>query len=208
MLKAMIVDDHPLTRTTAKNILKNEQFETVAQTGSGTEAVPLARAHKPDLILLDIAMPSQNGLAILAKLCALTPTLKVIVLTSLCPTLYSRRCIKAGAAAYVAKTSNLNELVRAISVVMSGYTFFPNLAIDSARRSDIWLSEQELVDRLTERELAIFRQLSKGLTHKQISEDMQLSNKTINTYKARVLEKLNLSSLVHLTEMAKRNGWI
>lgn len=208
MLKAMIVDDHPLIRTTAKMILQNEQFETVAETDNGTDAVQLARAYKPDLILLDIAMPSQNGLAVLAKLSALNPALKVIVLTSLCPTLYSKRCIKAGAAAYIAKTNDLNELARAIRIVMSGYTFFPNLTIDSIRRSDVWLSEQELINRLTERELAVFRQLSKGLDYKQISENMQLSDKTISTYKTRVLEKLNVSSLLHLTEMAKRNDVI
>ncbi|MES2871320.1 MAG: response regulator transcription factor [Pseudomonadota bacterium] len=208
MLKAMIVDDHPFIRSTVKMILKGEQFEVVAEADNGADAVQRAREYKPDLILLDISMPKLDGLTVLSRLSALSPGLKIIVLTSLCPAFYSRRCMKAGAAAYVSKTDDLNELVRAISVVMSGYTFFPNLTINSVRKSDVWASELKLIHSLSERELAVFQQLAKGMSNKQIGEDMLLSNKTISTYKARVIEKLNVSSLVHLSEMARRNELI
>lgn len=208
MLKAMIVDDHPFIRSTVNMILKNHQFEVIAEADNGSDAVQLAREYKPDLILLDISMPKLDGLAVLSRLSALGAGLKIIVLTSLCPTFYSRRCMKAGAAAYVSKTDGLNELVRAISVVMSGYTFFPNLTVSSVRKSDIWASEVKLIDSLSERELVVFQQLAKGKSNKQISEDMLLSNKTISTYKARVIEKLNVSSLVHLADLARRNELI
>lgn len=208
MLKAMIVDDHPFIRSTVNMILKNHPFEVVAEADNGSDAVQLAREYKPDLVLLDISMPKLDGLAVLSRLSALSPGLKIIVLTSLCPAFYSRRCMKAGAAAYVSKTDGLNELVRAISVVMSGYTFFPNLTVNSVRKSDVWASEVKLIDSLSERELVVFQQLAKGKSNKQISEDMLLSNKTISTYKARVIEKLNVSSLVHLADLARRNELI
>lgn len=208
MLKAMIVDGHPFIRSTVKMILKNEQFEVVAETDSGSDVVQLSREHNPDLILLDISMPKLDGLAVLSRLSALNPTVKIIVLTSLCPTFYSGRCIKAGAAAYVSKADGFNELARAISVVMSGHIFFPNLTIHSMHRSDTWASELKLIHSLTERELAVFQQLAKGMSNKQIGEDMLLSNKTISTYKARVIEKLNVSSLAHLVDLAKRNDLV
>lgn len=208
MLKAMIVDDHPFIRSTVKMILNNEKFEVVAEAGNGSDAVQLAREHKPELILLDISMPKLDGLTVLGRLSAVNPVAKIIVLTSLCPTFYSRRCMNAGAAAYVSKTDDLSELVRAISVVMSGYTFFPNLTINSVRKSDVWASELKLIHSLSERELVVFQQLAKGMSNKQIGADMLLSNKTISTYKARVIEKLNVSSLVHLADIARRNDLI
>lgn len=208
MLKAMIVDDHPFIRSTVKMILNSEKFEVVAEAGNGSDAVQLAREHKPELILLDISMPKLDGLTVLGRLSAVNPAAKTIVLTSLCPTFYSRRCMNAGAAAYVSKTDDLSELVRAISVVMSGYTFFPNLTINSVRKSDVWASELKLIHSLSERELVVFQQLAKGMSNKQIGEDMLLSSKTISTYKARVIEKLNVSSLVHLADIARRNDLI
>lgn len=208
MLKAMIVDDHPFIRSTVKMILNSEKFEVVAEAGNGSDAVQLAREHKPELILLDISMPKLDGLTVLGRLSAVNPVAKIIVLTSLCPTFYSRRCMNAGAAAYVSKTDDLSELVRAISVVMSGYTFFPNLTINSVRKSDVWASELKLIHSLSERELVVFQQLAKGMSNKQIGADMLLSNKTISTYKARVIEKLNVSSLVHLADIARRNDLI
>lgn len=208
MLKAMIVDDHPFIRSTVKMILNSEKFEVVAEAGNGSDAVQLAREHKPELILLDISMPKLDGLTVLGRLSAVNPAAKTIVLTSLCPTFYSRRCMNAGAAAYVSKTDDLSELVRAISVVMSGYTFFPNLTINSVRKSDVWATELKLIHSLSERELVVFQQLARGMSNKQIGEDMLLSSKTISTYKARVIEKLNVSSLVHLADIARRNDLI
>ncbi|MEG2567806.1 MAG: response regulator transcription factor, partial [Acinetobacter sp.] len=131
---------------------------------------------------------------------------KVLVLTSLSSAFFSMRCMKAGAAGYVSKTDDLTELVKAIGTVMSGYTFFPNLALKSGRRNDVQASEQKLINSLSDRELTIFQQLAKGLSNKQIGEEMLLSSKTISTYKSRVVEKLSVSSLIHLADLARRNN--
>jgi two-component system response regulator EvgA len=208
MYSAIVVDDHPFIRSTVKMILKQEQFEVVAEADNGSAAMQLIRVHVPDLILLDISMPKLDGLETLNRIAALGLPVKVLVLTSLSPVFFSMRCMKAGAAGYVSKTDDLNELVKAISAVMSGYTFFPNLTINSVRREDVQASERKLIQSLSDRELAILQQLAKGLSNKQIGEDMLLSNKTISTYKSRLIEKLNVSSLVHLADLAKRNDLI
>ena len=86
--------------------------------------------------------------------------------------------------------------------------FFPNLKISSVRNSDATLSEEEMIQRLSDRELTILQQLARGLSNKQIAQDMMLSSKTISTYKARLIEKLNMKSVVYLADFAKRNQLI
>lgn len=208
MQTALIVDDHPFIRSAVKMILKQEAYDVVAEAGNGSDAVQFTREYVPDLILLDIAMPGVDGLDALNRISALQLPVKVLILTSLAPVFFSLRCMKAGAAGYVSKADDLSELVKAINAIKSGYTFFPDLTVNSVRRNDVHSSELELIQSLSDRELAILQQLARGLSNKQIGEDMLLSNKTISTYKARLIEKLNVSSLVHLSELAKRNNLI
>jgi two-component system response regulator EvgA len=153
-------------------------------------------------------MPGVDGLDALNRITALKLPIKVLVLTSLSAEFFAMRCMKAGAAGYVSKSDELDELVKAINAIKSGYTFFPDLTVNSVRRDDAESTEHELIKKLSDRELAILQQLAKGLSNKQIGDDMLLSNKTISTYKARLIEKLNVSSLVHLSQLAKRNNLI
>nr|WP_268562144.1 response regulator transcription factor [Pseudomonas protegens] len=204
----MIVDDHPFIRSTVRALLGQEGFDVVAEADNGADALQLLREHKPDLVLLDISMPKIDGLDFLNRISDMRMPVKVLVLTSLSPSFFAMRCMKAGAAGYVSKTDELTELVKAINAVMSGYTCFPNLALNSVRRDDVEASEQKLIESLSDRELTIFQQLAKGLNNKQISEEMLLSSKTISTYKSRVAEKLNISSVVHMADFARRNNLV
>ena len=118
------------------------------------------------------------------------------------------RCMKAGAASYVSKTDDLSELSKAIKALMAGYTFFPNRAGNSVRRFDLDSTESEMIRGLSDRELTILQQLARGLSNKEIGDTMLLSNKTISTYKTRLIEKLNVKSVVYLADFAKRNNLI
>ncbi|WP_438866584.1 response regulator [Pseudomonas sp. L1(2025)] len=208
MYKAVIVDDHPFIRSTVKMILKQEEFVIAAEADNGADAIQLVREHLPDLLVLDIAMPKLDGLDVLGRIADLEIPVKVLVLTSQLPEFFSMRCMKAGAAGYVSKVDDLSELIRAVKAVMAGYTFFPNLTVNSVRRNDVEATERALIQHLSDRELTILQQLASGLSNKQIGDAMLLSNKTISTYKARLIEKLNVNSLVHLSEFAKRNELI
>lgn len=208
MLKAIVVDDHPFIRSSVKMLLKQEQFEVVAEADNGADAVQLAREHAPDLIVLDIAMPKLDGLEVISRISALGLSSKILVLTSQSALFYSMRCMKAGAAGYISKTNDLDELVKAIKAVMDGYTFFPNLATSSVRRSDVDANDLELIQSLSDRELTILQQLSNGLSNKEIGEAMLLSNKTVSTYKTRLIEKLKVKSVVYLADFAKRNNLV
>lgn len=205
MHKALVVDDHPFIRSAIKMLLQQEQFEIVAESDNGADAVQLAKEHVPDLILLDISMPKLDGLEVIDRITGLGLRSKILVLTSQSPHFYAMRCMKAGAAGYVSKADDLNELRKAVQAIMSGYTFFPNLAVTSVRRSDVDVTEQELIKALSSRELSILQQLAKGMSNKEIGDAMLLSNKTISTYKTRLMEKLNVKSVVYLADFAKRN---
>lgn len=208
MYKALVVDDHPFIRSSVKMLLKQEKFEVVAEAGNGADALQMAREHEPDLIILDISMPKLDGLEVISRISALGMPSKILVLTSQSPLFYSMRCMKAGAAGYISKTNDLDELVKAIKAVMSGYTFFPNLATSSVRRGDAEATDLELIQSLSDRELTILQQLSNGLSNKEIGDAMLLSNKTISTYKTRLIEKLRVKSVVYLADFAKRNNLV
>ena len=205
MFKAMVVDDHPFIRSSVKMLLKQENFDVVAEADNGADAVQMAREHAPDLIVLDIGMPKLDGLEVISRISVLGLSSKILVLTSQSAQFYSMRCMKAGAAGFISKTNDINELIKAIKAVMDGYTFFPNLAGSSVRRSDVEATELDLIQTLSDRELTILQQLANGLSNKEIGEAMLLSNKTVSTYKTRLIEKLNVKSVVYLADFAKRN---
>lgn len=206
MFKALVVDDHSFIRMSVKTLLQAEHFEIVAEASNGVEAVHLTREHVPDLILLDISMPLLDGLEVISRIRALDLPCKILVLTSLEASFYAWRCMNAGASGYVSKASDLDDLTRAIKVIMGGYSYFPVLATSSVRQADNLSSEQELIRQLSNRELTILQQLARGFSNKEIGDSMLLSNKTISTYKTRLIEKLNVKSVVYLADFAKRNN--
>ncbi len=161
MIKALIVDDHSFIRASVKMLLKAEQIEVVAEADNGVEALHLARIHVPNLVVLDISMPLLDGMEVISRLCALNLPIKILVLTSLEAAFYAQRCMMIGASGYVSKSSNLDELVRAVKVIMNGYSYFPVLASSSVRLVDNQMSEHQLIQQLSNRELAILQQLAR-----------------------------------------------
>ncbi|MCU1726769.1 response regulator transcription factor [Pseudomonas sp. 7P_10.2_Bac1] len=208
MFKVLIADDHTLIRTAVRALMENQGYTVVAEAATGIDTVQLARQHAVDLVVLDISMPGLDGLEVIDRIRVSGLSCRILVLTSQSATFYSQRCMRAGAAGFVSKSQDLSELVRAVKTIMDGYTFFPNLAISSVRNSDITLTDMEMIESLSARELSILQQLARGVSNKQIALDMTLSSKTISTYKARLIEKLNMKSVVYLAEFAKRNGLI
>ncbi|MCP1649823.1 response regulator transcription factor [Pseudomonas nitroreducens] len=208
MSKVLVVDDHPFIRAGVKLVLSQEGFEVVGEADNGTDAVQMARELLPELIVLDIAIPRLDGLEVIGRLNGPASAIKVLVLTSQSAEYFSHRCMKAGASGFVSKTGDLSELAKAAKALMDGYTYFPNISVSSVRRTDMDASESDRIALLSDRELLILQQLARGYTNKEIGDAMLLSNKTISTYKSRMIEKLNVKTLVDLTDLARRNGLV
>ncbi|KRP59148.1 response regulator transcription factor [Pseudomonas trivialis] len=208
MSKALIVDDHPFIRQTVRFLLKQEGFTEIDEAGNGADAVQKAREGRPDLMILDLAIPKLGGLEVISRVKALGLPCKMLVLTASLAEFFSARCMRAGAMGFVAKTGELDELQKAIKAVMSNYSCFPSLPSSSVRRDDLQSTELQLVESLSDRELEVLRMLALGLGNNQIAEQMLLSHKTISTYKTRLKEKLRMSSVVHIAKFAQRNHLI
>lgn len=208
MFRVLVVDDHPFIRAGVKLVLSQEGFEVVGEADNGIDAVQMARDLLPDLIVLDIAIPRLDGLEVIGRLNGTASAIKVLVLTSQSAEYFSLRCMKAGATGFVSKAGDLDELAKAARAVMEGYTYFPSISVSSVRRTDMDASETERIALLSDRELLILQQLARGYTNKEIGDAMLLSNKTISTYKSRMIDKLNVKSLVDLADLARRHGLV
>ncbi|WP_166219906.1 response regulator transcription factor [Pseudomonas atagonensis] len=204
MKSALIVDDHPVVRAAIIIVLQRLGFKIIHEASSGNEVLSLIREHNPSLVILDLRLPVLDGLEVMVRIRTNNLHCKVLVFSSHEPLFYQERCRRAGALAYVTKTNKLEELSRAISGVMSGYSYFCALA-DSGVMSPAQLTEKQMIEQLSDRELSIFVQLAQGKLNKTIAEEMHLSHKTISTYKTRLMKKLGVRSVVHLRGFALRN---
>ena len=208
MYSVLVVDDHPFIRAAVATVLRQEDFNVVAEASDGVDALHFVKQMDPDLVVLDIGIPKLDGLEVIARIKKLNVCSKILVLTSLPAALYANRCRALGAVGYISKTDDSCELRKALATVMSGYTVFPVLQNDSVKRSDQHASDESLISQLSSRELAVLQQLARGKSNLEIGKAMLLSNKTISAHKKRLLEKLNLPSLIALAEFAKRNSLI
>jgi len=208
MSTVFIVDDHPVIRLAIRMLLEHEGYEIVGKTDNGVDAMQMVRECVPDLIILDISIPKLDGLEVLARFSSMNSTLKTLVLTAQSPTLFAMRCMQSGAAGFVCKQEELSELVSAIKAVFSGYNYFPSQALTPEKNEDDNLSEIDLFKLVNDRELMVLKLFAQGKTNKEIATGMFLSNKTVSTYKKRLMQKLKANSLVDLIELAKRNALV
>ena len=201
MNKILIVDDHPTVRFATRLLLEREGYEVLGEAHDGVNAVAMCQELLPEVVILDLGLPRLDGLTVLERLRALNPSPRIMVFTGLPPRLFAKRCIEAGASAFVVKEDSLDILRAALKAVLSGYSYLP----DSGHVLDASGSELERLDRLSNREIAVLALLIKGASNTHIAESMLLSAKTVSTYKARIMEKLQVDSLVEMVELANRH---
>lgn len=189
-------------------MLENAGHEVVGEASNGVEVVSQVRNLSPELIILDMDMPHLDGFAVLQRLHAEPDPAKIIVFSGLDASRYAVRCARAGASGFVAKDSDLKQLVNAVQVVLSGYKLFPVTEYSSVDGSATLASERELIESLSDRELTVLRALARGHRIKDIADELLLSEKTVSTYKSRLIAKLQVGNILELVELAKRNDLI
>lgn len=207
MGSVFIIEDHPVIRLAIRMLLENEGYEVIGETDNGVDGMRLLREYDPHLVVLDISLPRLDGLEILARLHAMGMPYRVLVFTAQSAQLFAMRCMQLGAAGYVCKVEELTELISAVRAVFAGYNYFPSQALtnpEDPERS----AELRRFGQVNDRELMVLQQFAQGRTNREIAEGMFLSNKTVSTYKKRLMHKLQARSLVELLEIAKRNALV
>lgn len=202
MTTVLMVDDHPTVRLAVRMLLERERFQVIGEAGDGIDAVQQARQLRPDVVILDIGLPGLDGMEVIKRLQLLEPAPKIMVLTGQPADLYVRRCLDAGIAAFVNKDEDLDALVFALKALVKGYSTFPQMSVNSSSLE----SECYRLESLSNREMEVLRRLTRGENNKFIGECMNLSAKTISTYRGRIMDKLKTESLVEMVDLAKRNS--
>jgi two-component system response regulator EvgA len=208
MANILIADDHAVVRMAVRMLLEKAGHNVLGEADSGVDVIALARKLSPDLIILDIDMPHLDGFDVLQRLCANGERYKVLIFSGLQAESYSIRCSRAGAAGFVCKEGNLSELLTAVQIILAGYTLFPTTDLSSIDASSRLAPEKDMLKLISPRELSVLRYLARGYLNKDIAQEMLLSVKTISTYKARLIAKLQVANLVELADFAKRNELI
>lgn len=202
----LIVDDHPAVRMAVRHLVESEGCTVVGEADDGLDAMRLADELRPDTLVLDIGLPHVDGLTIIDRLTALRLPVKIIVLTAKESNHIALRCMQAGAHGFVNKHQDLCELINAIHAVNNGRGYFAQRVQPWAYIERLHGIQETQFKSLSTRELEILQQLAQGMTNKQIAERMGLSNKTISTYKVRLMIKLNTRTLLELYEWEETRG--
>ena len=203
MLRILIADDHEVTRRGLKDILRDEFAALeVGEAQDAFEALDQLRNGHWDLLLLDIVMPGMNIIEALGEIRRIRDRMPVLVLTAISEMEYVVRTLKAGANGYINKQSASAELITAVRTVLAGQTYLSGEAI-TALAHTLRDDERSLPHRkLSERELQVFLYIARGKTVKEIAGDLEVSDKTVGTYLARIKEKTSLVSYVEITRYA------
>lgn len=210
MIKVLVVDDHDLVRAGITRMLRDEPgIEVVGEACSGEEAVQYARTGNLDIVLMDLRMPGIGGLEAIRKIKRIDDSIGVIAVTAVEDDLFPSRVMQAGASAYITKGADIQEMVKAIRVVNAGQRYIsPDIAQKLALRPFQPEAEKNVFDRLSEREMQIAMMIVNCQKVQEISDKLCLSPKTVNSYRYRIFDKLEISSDVELTLLAVRHGML
>lgn len=210
IVKVLLVDDHPMMRDGLRFAIQSQpDMQVVAEAGNGACALDQVEKHKPDLILMDISMPGLNGLETSRKIRELHPDVKIIILSGMTDEEYVSQTIKSGLNGYMIKANAPTELISAIRAVMSGHTYLsPEVtgAVMDAYKQFLDTKAPAPENVLSDRELEVLKLVAEGLRTKEIADRLKIGIKTVDTYRARLMTKLNCTSTAELVRYAVRNG--
>ena len=207
MIRVLIADDHKLFRVGLIKMLKDSpDLKVVGEARSGEEAITKARELAPNVVLMDICMPGIGGLEATRRIARMQRDIKVIAVTAYEDSPYPLQALKAGALGYLTKSVNADELLKAIKRVFLGKRYLSSEVAQQLAVTSFTEEPEDPFGQLSSREMQIMLMVVNCHKVKDISTNLHLSPKTVNSYRYRIFEKLNVSSDVELTLMAVRYG--
>lgn len=209
MIRILIADDHAVVRHGLKQIIADEaDIQIVGEAEKASEVLNFVRQDDLNVIILDITMPGKSGLDLLPEIRNLRPMIKILILSMHAEEQFAIRALKSGASGYITKKSAPTELVKAIRKVNSGGKY---ISQSIAEQLAFFVSDdtnKPLHERLSDREFQVMRMIGEGKTLREIAEELNISEKTVSTYRTRILEKMNMSRNAELIRYAVQNNLI
>jgi two-component system response regulator NreC len=210
-LRLLLGDDHPLVRHGLRKVLEERpEWEVVSEVGEGREAVREAIAHKPDVAILDVAMPLLNGIDAAQQIVRRAPETRILMLSMHADEAYVMRAVQAGATGYMVKDAAGKELLTAIESVAAGRPYF-SPAIERLVQDDRRTPSSGFADRydtLSAREREVFQLIAEAKSNKEVAVLLGISPATVETHRARILQKLDVHSIAEVVRYAARRGII
>ena len=211
-MKVLIVDDHKIMREGLRSLLETQpDIEVVAEAESAREALKLVEEITPDLVIMDVVMPSLNGIEATRRILSKVPTIKVIALSMYSDKRFVMEMLRAGASGYLLKDCAFEELDEAIRTVMDDRTYITPRIVDIIVKdyfSQVEKPASSALSALTSRQYEVLQLLAEGKTTREIAGQMSLSVKTIESHRQQIISKLNIKSIAGLTKYAIREGLI
>jgi DNA-binding NarL/FixJ family response regulator len=207
-LRVAVVDDHPIVLAGLKALIEREpDMEFVGEAMCGTAALSLIREARPDIAVIDLSIPEITGLEIARRLADEQPEVKVLILTLHDESDSLRQSLEAGVSGYLVKRSAADELIRAIRAVAAGGLYLdPTIAGKALRPATARAGAGH--GELSDRETAVIKLIAHGFSNKQVADRLDLSVKTVETYKARAVEKLDLRTRADIVRYGALQGWL
>jgi len=206
-IRLLIVDDHQLVRSGLRRLLEAEEdFDVEDEAGTAYDAVRLARLHKPDVILLDVVMPGGSGIDAISEIIEASPNTKVLTLSMEDDPSYVRHAFAAGAKGYVLKEAADDELIAAVREVANGGSYVDHTLGSRIAAYDASALAAKEADPLSDREREILRLLALGYTNQEIAKQLYISVRTAETHRARIMQKLRLTTRAELVRVAIERG--
>jgi DNA-binding NarL/FixJ family response regulator len=207
-IRILLADDHAVVRQGFKMILGAQpDMEIVGEAGNGREVIELAEKLRPDVVVMDVAMPELNGIEATRRVTEAVPHTRVIALSMHKDSVYVREVLRAGARGYLLKDSGAGDLVSAVRAIAQGEGYL-SPAVSNAVLDDYRRHVTNPIDLLSTREREVLQMLAEGKTNKEIAGILNLSVYTVDAHRGRIMEKLNLHSINELVRFAVRNGLI
>ena len=204
MIKVLIADNHPIVRMGVRNVLESASgFQVVDAVATTSELFEKLEKLTPDVVMLEMDIPEINGIAALRKIKKSFPDIKVLMYSGQSEDVYALSSIRAGAFGYLSKTSDVDYIVAAVKKVAEGNMFITNELAQRLAFDEGTQKPRRFFRKLSTREVEVLKLLASGKRNKDVALGLNLNEKTVSTYKARLMKKLNVDNMVDLLQQAK-----
>jgi len=204
MIKVLVADNHPIVRMGIKQVLASApEFDVIADVATTSELFSQLEKASPDVVMLEMDIPEINGIATLRKIKQEYPDIKVLIYSGQSEDVYALSTIRAGAFGYLSKTADIDYIISAVKKVSEGSMFITNELAQRLAFDEGTQKPRRFFRKLSTREVEVLKLLASGKRNKDVALGLNLNEKTVSTYKARLMKKLNVDNLVDLLQQAK-----